>query len=269
VTAVQLAFDLSWDPAIRGILVVAVGVVVLFGSTYLLLATNVGSRLGFLIAGAGFWGWMALMGLTWWIYGIGYIGPTPTWHVTEVVNSEAPEDLSAAELEDAHDLSTWRELPPEERGDPQAAADAALTGQDSPVKSFEASTEYITVDAFETGGKDPDSLLSELPGPHPPHHAIVQVQRSKPLVALQQGQTESDCPTDALCYRFGETPPRPEVDESAPITTVIMVRDLGHRRLPPALICVTSFVMFAVFAYLLHSRDKAATFNRARATTAT
>jgi hypothetical protein len=263
---VTLAFDLAWDPAIRGILVVAVGVVVLLGSTYLLLATNVGSRLGFLIAGAGFWGWMALMGLTWWIYGIGYIGPTPTWHVTEVVTSDTADDLSAAQLEDAHDLSSWRELPPEERGDPQAAADAALTGEESPVAQFETSTDYITVDAYETGGKDEDSLLSELPGPHPPHHAIVQVQQAQELVALEEGE---DCPADAICYQFGETPPRAEIDESAPITSVIMVRDLGHRRLPPALICIFSFVMFAVFANTLHRRDKAAALNRSRTTAET
>ena len=83
-SAATLAFELTWDPAIRGILVVALGFTVLMGSTYLLLTTNVGSRLGFLIAAAGFWGWMMIMGLTWWIYGIGYVGPTPTWRVQEV-----------------------------------------------------------------------------------------------------------------------------------------------------------------------------------------
>jgi hypothetical protein len=259
---VSLAFDLTWDPAIRGILVVAVGFAVLMGSTYLLLATNVGSRLGFLIAAAGFWGWMALMGLTWWIYGIGYIGPTPTWHVIEVVTSATAGDISAANLPDVDDLSKWKELPPEDRGDPQAAADAALTGEDSPVKSFDASSNYIVIDAFETGGKD-DSLLSQLPGPHPPHYAIVQVQQAKDLVALQQGQA---CPEGAICYAFGETPPGAELDESAPITSVIMVRDLGHRRLPPAMICIASFVMFAVFASALHRRDKAAIANRAQTT---
>lgn len=258
-----LAFELTWDPAIRGILVVAVGFLVLMGSTYLLLATNVGSRLGFLIAGAGFWGWMALMGLTWWIYGIGYIGPTPTWHVTEVVTTDTADDLSAANLEEADDLSTWDELPPEERGDPQAAADAALTGDESAVQAFEASSDYIVIDAYDTGGKDPDSLLSELPGPHPPHHAIVQVQKAQEIVALNEGE---ECPDEAICYPFGETPPAAEVDESAQVTSVIMVRDLGHRRLPPALICIASFAMFAVFANVLHRRDKAAIANRNQTT---
>ena len=55
-----VAFALSWDPAIRGILATAVGVVVLCGSVYLLLGTNLGARLGFLMAMAGLFGWMAI-----------------------------------------------------------------------------------------------------------------------------------------------------------------------------------------------------------------
>ena len=46
------ALTISWDPTIRGYLVVATGVAVLCGSVYLLLATNTGVRLGFLIAAA-------------------------------------------------------------------------------------------------------------------------------------------------------------------------------------------------------------------------
>ena len=43
----------TWSPFIRGILVVLIGVGVLCGSVYLLLATNLGARLGFLVAMAG------------------------------------------------------------------------------------------------------------------------------------------------------------------------------------------------------------------------
>ncbi len=48
---------IAFDPAIRGILVVAIGVVVLIGSVYLLLATNTGIRQGLLITLAGLAGW--------------------------------------------------------------------------------------------------------------------------------------------------------------------------------------------------------------------
>ena len=54
-------------------------VVVLCGSVYLMLATNIGARLGFLLAVAGLFGWMMLMGIVWAIYGIGLKGREPTW----------------------------------------------------------------------------------------------------------------------------------------------------------------------------------------------
>ena len=75
---------IAFDPAIRGVLVVMVGVVVLFGSIYLILATNTGIRGGFLIAMAGLAGWLFSMGIFWWIYGIGMIGAAPSWMEREV-----------------------------------------------------------------------------------------------------------------------------------------------------------------------------------------
>jgi hypothetical protein len=75
---------IQFDPNIRGILVVLVGVVVLVGSVYLLLATNTGVRNGFLIAMAGLTGWMFSMGLVWWMYGIGMRGRDPSWMQQEV-----------------------------------------------------------------------------------------------------------------------------------------------------------------------------------------
>jgi hypothetical protein len=75
---------IAFDPAIRGILVTLVGLVVLGGSVYLLLATNMGARGGFLIAMAALTGWCFSMGIFWWIYGIGMIGRMPTWEEREV-----------------------------------------------------------------------------------------------------------------------------------------------------------------------------------------
>ncbi len=60
-------------------LIVIISVVTFCGSVYLLLATNLGARLGFLVALTGLAGWMALMGIIWMIYGIGLKGPEPSW----------------------------------------------------------------------------------------------------------------------------------------------------------------------------------------------
>lgn len=248
-SALQLAFEITWDPGLRGLLAALTGVVVLCGSVYLLLGTNLGSRLGFLVAVAGLAGWMVIMGLVWWVYGIGYVGDAPSWQVREVVTSEEADDLSAAALEKAHDLSEWTALAPDDpaRGEAQATAGAALTG-DSPVAVFESEADFVVLDAYRRGGRPDNFFANWIPAPHPPHHAIVQVQR---VVDVE--------------VPFGEAPPPPEPDETAPVVSVIMVRDLGDERLPPALLTIASLIIFGVACSSLHRRDKAVAEARARA----
>ena len=84
---------ISFDPTIRGVLVVLVGVVVLMGSVFLLLATNSGSRTGFLIAGSALFGWCFAMGMIWWMYGIGLKGRDPAW-VPQEINFERSAPLA-------------------------------------------------------------------------------------------------------------------------------------------------------------------------------
>ncbi len=260
-----LAFELTWDPFMRGFLATAVGVVVLCGSVYMLLGTNVGSRLGFLLAFAGLSGWMLIMGLQWWVYGIGLIGDPPSWHPVEIVTTESADDTGAARLADARDLTSWEEVPDGDtrRGEIQAAADEALTDEDSSAAPFAASNEYQAVDVFERGGKE--GIASRLPGPHPAHYAAVQVQRTVPIVPL--ADPEDECPAGSECIAFGETPPRPVIDEAAPVQTVVLERDLGNRRFPPALLTIASATLFGVSCSALHRRDKASTAARAAVTT--
>ncbi|MCU1373623.1 MAG: hypothetical protein JWO68_909 [Actinomycetia bacterium] len=264
--AVSLAFEVTWDPGLRGILIVAVGITVLMGSVYLLLATNLGSRLGFLVAVAGLSGWMALMGLVWAMYGIGYKGTAPHWVVEEVVTSQSASDTSAAHLAKAHDLSTWRELPADDpsRGEAQATASAALITEGSRVKLFTADGDFKVIDAFTTGGKKVSKHVSWhrpfgdkgfsgwlegwIPGPHPPHYSAIQVQA-----------------IEVVAVPFGETPPPPKVNSSAPVQTVIMVRDQGKLRVPPVLIMLASMIVFGVTCSTLHRRDKASWAARAAA----
>lgn len=80
----HLLASLTWEPGIRGILLVAVAVVVLCGTPLILLVTNLGSRLGFHIAITAIFGWLTLMFLFWAIYALGYKGPSPTWQVLDI-----------------------------------------------------------------------------------------------------------------------------------------------------------------------------------------
>ncbi len=70
---------IGWEPELRGLLTVIIGFVILCGSVYAIMATNMGSRLAFLVAATALSGWMMLMGTVWMIYGIGLRGPDPTW----------------------------------------------------------------------------------------------------------------------------------------------------------------------------------------------
>lgn len=250
VLATVLAYDFSWDPEIRAILVVALSVVVLPGSIYLILGTNLGSRLGFLVAMAGLSGWMVILGIIWTVYGIGYVGRSPTWVPIEAVVSDERDQLDAALTEAAHDLSGWNELAADDpsRGEAQAAAGAAIAGDDAPLAKFESESEYVILDAFDKGGKGDSFLEGILPGPHPSHFAIVQVQKAK----------EVD-------VEFGVAPPPPEADPSEPIVSVILERDLGNKRLPPALLTLGSLIVFVVTCNVLHRRDKAVMAARAAA----
>ena len=103
--AIELIAGLAWDPEIRGFLAVLTGVVVLMGSVWLLLATNSGTRLGTLIALAGFFGWMTIMAAIWWVYGIGYRGDAPRWEPVEIVEGlDSEGHLTFAALDEAEEL---------------------------------------------------------------------------------------------------------------------------------------------------------------------
>ena len=90
-TAYAAVFGLvSWNPEIRNILSLSVGVGILVGSVLLLLSTNTGPRTGVLIGLAGLLGWMTIMGMIWWIYtgspaSLGGMKGTPShWRVVDV-----------------------------------------------------------------------------------------------------------------------------------------------------------------------------------------
>ena len=73
----------------------------------------------------------------------------------------------------------------------------------------------------------------------PPHYALVQI-----LPAIPQEEV------------VGQAPPPPEADPDAQVISIVMVRDLGQRRLVPALITLGSGLMFGLLCTMLHARDR-------------
>ena len=110
----QLVYGgLSWDPAIKGILTVLVGSVVLFGSVYLLLATNVGARLGMLVSLSGLFGFLSILTAWWWVQppGMGPKGMDPSWHVKEVYYHQADGGQGRASTHVLNKLPSPTNLP--------------------------------------------------------------------------------------------------------------------------------------------------------------
>jgi hypothetical protein len=280
-TTLNVLAGIAWDPQIRGFLALLVGVVVLMGSVYLLLATNVGSRLGFYIASAAFWGWMLIMGVVWWLYGtVGMLGEAPKWEITEIVYPDTDEAL----LSEAHDLDTSELPPPEEYGELEGDAFAEMRDEVEPSlggwillpesdKSYgeakatvdeyfvehpiealniETASDYIATYAFETGGKtalprDPsriERITTRL------RQTFLEL-RHPPHYAIVQVQPV--LPKETIP---GEAPPTPEADPSAPVVSVIMERDIGDVRFPGAMLTISSGIMFGLTCNGLHRRDK-------------
>ena len=241
---------LSWDPQIRGSLILLTAFVILCGSVFLLLATNVGARLGFLIAVAGLTGWCMLLGILWTLTPstTGPMGRTPSWEVEGVVTGElgptAPEPLRVA----LDNERVWRELPEEDqqRAEIITAAEEFFTGDPAGgTFGIEGSADYIVDDAWNRGGerKGPGGWLNFRPFNvfHDPRYAALRIH-----------------PTIEQEVEPGEAPPEPEIDESREPYTVLLVRDLGNRRLPVFLFALGSGILFAVTLSVLHRRDKEA-----------
>lgn len=277
---------IAWDPQIRGFITLAVGVVVLMGSVYLLLGTNLGTRLGFLVGSAAFFGWLMLMGLVWWVYGtIGMLGEAPRWEVTEVVY---PDTINAA-LDEAHTLDTsglpsheevsdldedgvadlseqiedetgWKLLPESNPsfGEAKATVDEYITENplpnvgDEELGGVDGPSKYVTVYSFERGGKerlpqDPDRL-----------DRITKFFKSTfvelthpPHYAVIQVQPVVPAETEP-----GQPPPIPEADEDQPVISVVMERNLGDVRFPGAMLTIFSGIVFGVLCMQLHVRDR-------------
>ena len=76
---------INFTVTIRGVLVVMVAVSILMGSVWLLLSTNLGVRVGTLMALTGLFGWITIMSTVWWIFGIGWRGADPSWKTVDIV----------------------------------------------------------------------------------------------------------------------------------------------------------------------------------------
>ncbi len=251
---------IGWEPELRGLLTVVIGFVILCGSVYGIMATNMGSRLAFLVALTGLAGWMMLMGMVWAIYGIGLRGPDPSWQAVAGAgvlqdvdalgaagvlnpNADVPDDASPVEsadiVRDTFLDQGWVVLDKASPafGQAQASASEVLIEEGA----F-AAGQFEIVEVFDTGGERYPKInetLDFLAFFHTPHYVVAE---AAPFVPVR--------------VEPGRAPATPQVDETRQREYVYMVRDLGARRQPALVLMIGGGAIFLALCYLLHRRDR-------------
>ena len=160
--------------------------------------------------------------------------------------------------DDSGELGGWILLSTAESGEAQASALAILL--DSSDFDFSSQAQFKVLDAFTIGGKrglpdDPnrwDRITTQVRTAfqikHPTRYGIIQVQQVT---------------AESITNLPGEAPKRPEIDDSEPVVSIIMIRNLGNLRLVPALIAIGSLLVFLGLCYMMHERDKLVMARRA------
>ena len=247
----------TWYPTILGFLVVLAGIGLFCGSAYLLLGTNLGARLGFLVAFTGLMGFMVVLSSLW-ITTQSPLntlkGSIPAWEVKEVVN-----DLPKAKVAAARTIEQQgKKVDPVEAANVKAAVDAALvTKVPTAVEElepdankfarFEVVTDYLAPATYEVGGSDPQFLSFEFT--HKPKYAVVQF-----------------CQVQEQTVEFGRPPPAAKCDASSSKNGfVVLEQNLGSLRLPPIVAFISSILLFGLGLLALHWRERDEAESEARA----
>jgi hypothetical protein len=273
-THISLLSAITWDPFIRGVIITAIFILVFPGSVYLLLATNTGVRLGFLITSAGLVGLIAIVSIMWMILGSSAaVGRPNSWKPLEVMTGDftakntvkgvqdLPIDHLGALSPPPPALKTkpwywpfqgcppnggWHKLPASQLTNVTAAADQALAGTSSgATKSqlaspFSSSADYGYADGFDKNSNG---------------GCLFAISRHKVYLPYGRG-------THYVVVRtFPAVPGSAAVGTPKPDTTktptyVVLQRNLGSVHQPQAVVAICSIIVFAIICNTLHRRDK-------------
>ncbi len=240
-----------WYPTILGVLVVVAGIALFCGSIYVLLGTNLGARLGFLVAFSGLMGFMVILSLLWCTTSspLNTIkGRIPQWRVEQVV--DRPDD---SRIEAVHGIQKEENVvPATEAANVKAAVDAVLVPkEDTPseplgpddnqfaIEEFTDVTRYQILNTYEVGGSDPQFWKLQLT--HEPLHAVAQF--------CEVRTAPPERPTVL-------PPIPPECDPDGVTGFVVLTRDLGSLRVPPFVALIMSSILFVLGLLMLHWREK-------------
>jgi hypothetical protein len=273
-THLSVLSAITWDPFIRGVVITAIFILVFPGSAYLLLATNTGVRVGFLVAAAGFVGLLAVLSIMWMILGsTAAVGRPNSWKPLAVVTGNFADQVTVAGVKDlpAGNLTSlspipgplktqhwywpfqscpsndgWHKLSASQLTSVTAATDlvlapsSAATTKTALTSPFGSASDYGYADAFD---KNPNGgclfAISRhkfyLPYGRGTHYVIV---RAFPAIAGSAAVGT------------------PKADTTKTPTYVILERNLGSVHQPQAVVAICSILVFAILCNSLHRRDK-------------
>jgi hypothetical protein len=245
-----------WYPTVLGILVVVSAVILFCGSVYLLLATNLGAKLGFLVAAAALSGFMMLLSALWMTSASPLNtlkGRVPAWKAVEAVGP----DLARSDIPIVAGItSDTPQVDATEATNVKAAADAVLvTKQPLPGEElepdvnefalFDDTTKYLITETYEVGGGAKTTVDFDGTWPflhvgfHAPKYAVVTV-----------------CPVLDQPVPFGDPIPEPKCDPDEDVSHVVFERDLGSLRVPPFVVFIASGILFGLSLLGLHWRER-------------
>jgi hypothetical protein len=273
-THLSVMSAITWDPFIRGVVITAIFILVFPGSVYLLLATNTGVRVGFLVAAAGFVGLLAVLSILWMILGsTAAVGRPNSWKPLAVVTGNFTDQVTVAGVKDlpVNNLnglspipgslktqhwywplqscppnSGWHKLSPAQLTSVTAAGDLVLapssgaTAKTQLTSPFSSASDYGYADAFD---KNPNG------------GCLFAISRHKVYLPFGRG-------THYVIVRaFPAVPGSAAVGTPKPDTTktptyVILERNLGSVHQPQAVVAICSLLVFAIICNSLHRRDK-------------
>lgn len=241
-----------WDPTILGVLVVISAIAVFCGSVYLLLSTNMGARLGFLVAAACLTGFMVLLSGLWITTATPLNSPRgrlAAWEPVAVIGDPAESEIETVrEIRASGDrIETEEGLAQLQPGVEAALVRPSAEGEEeaepSEFAEFETSSDLLTgfegAETFTVGGGTKNLFW------HHPLFAVVEF-----------------CPVADAEVEPGEAPPPAACDPLADTRFLVMQFDFGSVRQPPWIYFGVSVVLFALSMLGLHWHEKDARARR-------
>jgi hypothetical protein len=254
-----------WYPTILGVLVVVAGVALFVGTPYLLLATNLGARLGFLVVVASLSGLLVLLSLLW-LTNPSPVntlkGRLPAWVAVEKL---ANGDTARSNINAIRDINqSGRTASDTDATNLKPAVDfnlivnkneqtgEILSGANGKYAVYTAATDYLVTKNQVTGGGGLFSQVNvEFGGGWP----WVHVSLHKPLyAAVTVCKVADEYAPDQV--PFGAKPPTPQCSTTEPKQVLVLERNLGSLRVPPFVGFLAFSLLFGLSLLALHWRER-------------